>query len=637
MIGASIASAIASTVGRGAGMFQSYKTMEEGNLASINQGVQGRFLGEMLSGSLKSQLFMKNRRGIRGESIQEKMLGSGQWGGTEEANTKLWMQGVGGAAGIVQGAATLALTRGAGAGGAGGTMTTPGDIAGAGGHIAGGGLSILDAAMKGQKGYADAAEMATVMGGLDATIAANPYLSNASDLLQSEKHMRAAGGRVLESQHLGVRGVGAGYGYSFGESIQIAESMKRRAGMTDMFGSSTLTSRASLTPNEAHTAYEMRASGKLFGTPLGDMPLDAASAWLQDKSTDKFSRGRGRLQGAMQLAGAGMDMGVGQNALDSIFMATGGKAGGAEKTMQALERAVERGTERGFTSPRTQEELVAAMGQAAEGRILGGTEGLEFLAQTLGGHSSGDVTVSGASARRRVLGQMDGDYGNNSFFQGIAMAQAKNMLGGGNPAAAMAMGGASVTDLLVGSQQLSDFGIGRDTQKKAAMERMKVAFMARMSYDPEAAAAFKTAGGDLTKIDEKILRRTYGNKIGTNDEDAQAYADIVKGMGDGTLTDAKARRMKQHGDSAAMNSIRVEEMTKAQLVTAFDEALKLNFKDMTADKIAERIRSGAKDEEEGKNLALTSGRQYVVEVVREVAAPAPVGAGARGKPSKKPE
>lgn len=644
LIASAVGQGLANAVGRGASMFQSYKTMEEQNVAAQNQAVQGRFLHEMLAGRPISTFIMKNRQALHGKRIQDEMRAEGKWGGTGAANAELIAQGVGGGLQTLGGLATIALPGGAAARGAAGagsasrTVTTAGDVTGAASSLTGGPMSIYDAAKKSQTGYAETKDVLTSMQGLDALIASNPYASAAMDQLAAEAHMRASASRKLSGQHMGFRGLGAGYGYSFGESLAIGEGLQRSGGMTAMFGDRR-TVKASITPNQAHRAYEMVRTGEVPMSMMAQvMPaiagqgegvaLERVRSYLESQSKDRVVRtGRGRAESLMQMAGHGFDLGVSQNALDATWQSIGGKnAQNVERTMQAFERAVERGTQKGFTDPRTQEELVSAMGQAARGKRLEDTEGLELLAQVLsgGGSKNKPLTVAEAEGRRGAMDHVAGLFENNTFYQGVSIASAKQIMAGKgdtNLAHQMVLSSANPYELLTGSQRLSDANVSKQERWSQLNEQMGSVVRSRMAVDSDARKELDDVGGDLSKLSKKTLRSVFQLGMGVNDEQAEGFAEMFKSLGDGTLTEAKAKRLKQHGDAAAFGSIRMQELTADQLTKVFSDALEKHFKAVKPEDIERMIKDAKKDEDDGKNLDVKSGRMYIVRVLNAIDEP----------------
>lgn len=628
LIAGAVARAVGSAIGGIGQTIQSEKLLGLGNVAGINQAVQGRMLGRMMQGDVRDFYFMKQ--------LNSRL--TDDFSGTKAAAAGYLGDVVGGVGGFAAGVGTMMAGGGAGAAGKGaGIVRTAGDVAGAGSGAVSGLLGAHMAYEQLTSGGPEAAEARTMAQGVGLTEEANPVTNAAFDVLAQERGIRASSSRRLMGMHMAARGLGAGYGYDFGSAVGAAESLQRMTGMQGMFGSSSSRTTGG---NPAHqiTSAEALQFQKLMLDPnipqstKAMMAQGMAQAGTVSPTVTTTTHSRGLLESSFQLAGHGIDLGVGQQALASTFGALGGGKGAAENSMKAMERAVERGVAKGFTDPRTQEELIGTIGKAASGTILSGTQGLERVSAFLTAGGSGNMTVTQAQARAGVLQGLDNLGASNPFFQGVNVASSKRFLGAGaSPLALMGLSGASTTELLTGGQRFDDLGITQGQRMGAFKDRIGSVIGAYANLDPEVAQAVKAAGGDYSKIDKKLIRRVLREtKTFGTDQAASAAADMFSDLGSVTdLTGVKGSKLKQYTDGLAAASISMEERTKAELIgKEVAKAMGEMYKNIDPVKLVQQMRE---EEEKGKNYDFSSGRMLIVQVVRQLNQMPPQSANARGK------
>ncbi len=288
--------------------------------------------------------------------------------------------------------------------------------------------------------------------------------------------------------------------------------------------------------------------------------------------------------------------------------------------MKAFEVAIERGTQKGFSDPRSQEVLIRAMGEAARGSILSGTDGLQGVSAFLTGGAHGDVTTSQAEARSGVLKGLDHLSANNQFFSQVNVASAKGRLGASGSNMQLAgLAGASETELLAGGQQFDDLGIDKKTRMAAFKDRIHSKVAAFSNMDPELKKALEDANGDLSQVDSKLIRRTLRRtKTFGSDEAASAATEMFKSVDSlGDMTSAgSGKKLKQYTDGLAIMSISTEERTKAALIgkEVADAMMKI-YKEMDVEKM---VKKQAEDEKEGKNFDFRAGKMFVVEIIKSI-------------------
>jgi hypothetical protein len=617
LIASSIGRAVAGAVSGVGGFVQSGKLLQEQNAATVAQALPGRFLNRMLQGDVRDLYFMRHMRGVNGGTFGADF--GGAWEGTGAATLQLAGQALEGATQAGAGIATLG--RGGAGKGGGGIQRTAGDVAGAGSGIAGGILGTAGAIRNIFGGRPQAVEAATMGEGLDLAHAMNPLTTAAFDVLAAERGIRASSSRRLMGMHMGARGVGAGYGYDFGQSTGIAESLQRLGGMSGMFGTGgkrTLIGGAQIDANTAHRIYEQAARGELGMDAAMNLPQLREKLMEMSSPQYRTTGGtRGLLQASMQLAGHGIDMGVGQSALTGIFQASRGAGGTPESTMQALERAVERGTSKGFTDPRVKEEIIGAMGRAAAGAIISSTTGVERLGAFLTAGGSGDMSLAQTQGRVAALAGLDGLSSGNAFFQGVNIASAKGVLGpGASPLALMALGGATESQLLTGGRAFDVHGISesqRLEQLRASVGSKAQAYMNLLS--PEEQARYQSGGFSALGADStfKLLRsmKSFGN-----DQTAQGLAEIITGGDLGALGGTSGKRLKQFADGLAVASISMEEQTKARLMgEEMAKHVMQLFKQFTPGKMLEQIAEFQKQQDE---FDFSKGKVFAVKVLKEL-------------------
>lgn len=494
------AAGVGSTV---AGGIQSFKTAEIRNVAEAVQITQGRLQRQMMQGLSADMVFMGGKSGPGMRGSDGKTVAENvvdDYSGTKAGKVKAGFD--------LLGSALSGATQGAGKG-----------LKGA---AVGAGLGLVDGVTGtvvkgGSSGFALDA-LRTQMEGLDAQQASHPMLMAAIDRANGEKMMRAHGARQLMDQERAAQA----YGFTLGEGIGIAGGIQRQTGM-----------------GATHDAH-------------GNM-----------RSTAMFTEG-GLFQGVTGLMQRGIGEGAATGGVSGVYGALGGTTSGhAQATTRALEEAVARGTARGYADPRTSEVLVEAMGRASQGRVMEDASGMGTLVDFLTG-GKGEKSVADAQTRVDAVAAFNAQS-QNPFYQSMGLAQAKGILGPGAKAGAMqAAGGASLEDLMMGSQNLTDWGISASQRHQLAREKMVgviASSAAGMGLDParaindpvqrrmalrgtkpygtdKRAEEMSEMMGDFLKIDpqdaqgQKNFNKTYGGtgaKLVTMEE---TLADMVRALGD---------------------------------------------------------------------------------------------------------
>lgn len=595
-----IARAVGQGLANGASTFQNMKGQEL-NFASATQQLPSRLMHGMLSGDPRDMWYLQHGKTLGGKSFSSELMK--EYGGTTAANAGYLGSAISGVADSAIGIKSMI-------GGGRGSVTTMGDRVGFGSGVVSGGVQAIGAGVSAYHGGANVAETQKLMQGLDDERGANPLMEATFDNFQAEKHMRASASRKLMGQHQNARLSGAGYGYGFGESLAIAESLQSQAGMTGMWDSKELVRKGGMTQDSFKAGEVMWGGGG-----LGRKSLVIPTATY---SPDEYRTNTGLHTGTMQLAGAGIDRGVGGSSLSAMHMALGGTAKTPGMALEGIQNAVARGTTQGFTDPRAQQELVSAMGAAASGSRLSGTEGLQSVAQYMS-NGAEHITVAGAQARGQVMQSANTLYASNPFYQGIGVASARHQLGdGANPGAMLAMAGATTTDLVKGGQAFDDYGITKSQRLGSFRDRISGIVKGNASTDPEVMAALKNNGGDVSKLPLPMLRRVLQNTqaFGGSDEMANAAAHMfhdTSGIGD--LSKVSSNKLKSFGDAAAFASISAEERAKAVLVgEEVAKGLGKWFKDLTPEKLMEKM---VEQDRLEKQYDVKSGKEFLVKIIRE--------------------
>lgn len=362
-------------------------------------------------------------------------------------------------------------------------------------------------------GAAGLDEIHAIMGGLDAAQASSPNIMAAMEQIQAEKHMRANAARHLGNHELTAAGMGSDFGR--GEAMSIAMGMQRLTGL--------------------------------------DLGTDNGKALLGGT----FRMRRGGIEG-------------GEGALASITGAMG--EGSGAKAMNAIEEAVSRGATKGFTNHRVREELVSAMGSAAQKASLTDGEGLQRLMSILTGGASGPVSVREAQARRGALGDMDARM-QNPFFQEVGLANAKGIMGNGaSSAGIMTMGAATTSELAVGGDAFDRLGITSQQRREQILrnERANIA----------ATAPTMGFGTDIEGLlkDQAKLASMYYLTNGRDDKKAQAQAAMVADLAnmDSRATDKDLQDAFGRFGGTGAAAVSAESQMRATLDSLSAVIVKLN-------------------------------------------------------------
>lgn len=550
LLASAIGTSVAGVISRGANLIQDSKNMDIQMSGQAQQMVTGRFLNRALQGNMIDSFLLNNAPGKGGSGQTSGQMQESVAGGTKAS----WLsRGAGvignlfSAGGNIATATPQAQALASGGGGPGYTKTGRGAINGA--RDAAGNL--IDAARGGLEIYNGAPDLDALKSKtdyMDAIAANNPFAVAANDLLQQEKHMRASQSRHLMGQHGKSWGLGAGFGYGRSEAGGIAESLQRMGGMKGMW--------------DTYSTKNGPSAGEMMWKAMGGDPtmrpiMDEA---MNKPTSQRSVSGRGLFRSSMELAAAGHDMGTAQGALSSIFQSGGGRD--QEGSMRVLERAIARGTTAGFTDPRAQDELIGALGQATQGRILDGTSSLDRLANLMMG-GKGNGTVAEAGARNSAM-QGFNNLASNPYINGKQLAFAKTITD--SQIQAEYLGRATVQDLgmgVKGNKRMADVGVTDQMMKKTLQYTMYNMLSSVSGISPELQAALKAGG----PIDEKVLSSQGFGRMKEFDTDQKALAAARQYNATFSDLDAKSDRRKgglpNYTDAVA--PISAEEKTKQML------------------------------------------------------------------------
>lgn len=632
---------VSSAVQQIGGAIQQAKFTEMGNFAAMQQAGPGRFLQSMLRGDY-SDVYFSRRKDLEEKYMGRKALigeaagAVGEQAFTGLASAAMMGTGVGAAAKGAQVLGQQAMNRAATMQASGGIFSNAtGAVTGALSSFKWGGIETQELLARNQ--------------GLDIEKAADPLTMAMFDQLNAEKVMRAQAARRLAGQHMGARGTGAGYGYTFGESIGMAESLRDVAGMKAMMSVTTggVAGRRInlmegyqkiLASKDIPESTKMAAAGRmailgLQGGNLEDVTIGGRPGQRQ----------RGLLESTMQLASMGIKESSAIQGLTGIYEAFGG--GGAaksEKAMKVLEDAIRTGIGKGYEDPRTKDTLVSYIGEATSKVILGDKDrgGIVALSQFLGAGSTGQLSARQADARAQVMGGLGNLYSGNQFFTGAGIAVANQIMGPGASAADRQLLVKAMQDpnqLLTGGRGLDLIGLGGEQnlgKRTDILRRQANIVMAEHMRDQGSAVnqAWMAAGGDVTKflhgggaigglsrkdIVEKAMLTS--KTFGRTEELARASAEMFGGIDEVTGVAGKAK-IKKFGDAAAMAAISMEEQTKMKLMG--EEAGKQLAKEMrdfmkklTPEEMVKAIKEAG---EQKQKLDFESGKSFIVTIGNEI-------------------
>ncbi|CAB4126927.1 hypothetical protein UFOVP75_45 [uncultured Caudovirales phage] len=562
---------VGSLVGGIADTYQTAKTMEIGNLAAIQQATTGRWIGNHARGDISDEFMLARRRSISGELhetgfLRDMLDEGGAFRG--EGATKVGLGVEAGMSGLKGAGAFWDLIKSLSPNSG---MSTAQSIGGMSSGVEG----TLSPLTKWNLGKPQVMDAATAMEALDLTKQANPGTMFGLDLLRAEAPMQAAGARKLMGARnaYGARSAGTEFGYSGSEAIAIAEGLQERVGA--------------------------RSQG-------------------------------GLLRPSMEVARAGISMGAGQDALASIYSATG--QSGA-KAFEAVKNSIVMGMDRGFRDPRAQQEIVGAIADGARGAIMKDTSGLEAIASFMTGgvpmtkDASGkmvpaDMSVADIQARRGAMQGLNDLYQTNPFFQGVRIANANNVLGRNAPINQLiAASSATDTELIAGNSlkmRLND--ISPEKGRSIVSGDIAAAVVQASSMSPKLRAAIAKAGGighikDLN-IDDIEQGLSLTKQFGSSDQMIQASAQLFKSQD--FTSKAGKENLKKYKDGIAEGLIGEQELTKLNFAAKMQAE---NLGPIIAAAIKEIPTTVAKimeGEKMGQNLDLDKTKQYVVQIIREI-------------------
>jgi len=618
LMSGTIARAIGGVLQQAGGFAQSIKNMDVQSSATMQQMTTNRFLQGALSGDLSDMYILNRKKSMLGKGTVGQRLEDHAGGklapGAELAGQAL--SGLGGAAASVGGMLIPGGMAARGALGAtSGAVRTARGMSQSAGDLSSSLLQTANAGAKFAYGGLDIAEMQNEMGNLDAYRASNPFLMAAQQMINEEKHMRASQSRRLMGRELSAYGLGGGYGYSRGEAGGVAEGLQALGGMSGMFGTSRMVAANTGLKNlgvmdmgSIPTIGGFGKSAMQGSNSYGDTPVGLTAK--AGPAMRRITTSRGLLESSMQLAGHGIDMGVGQGALSGIFQAGGGKS--AEGSMQVLERAIARGTTAGFTDPRAQQELVGALGQASQGRILEGTDALDRLANFLMGGNRGNGTVAEAQARNSAL-QGFNNLANNQYVNGKQLAFANTITD--SQVQAEYLGRATIEQLAMGTKgnkRMADMGITDAQMSQTLRYTMQNLLSSVAGGSPELQAALRRGG----KIDENLLSSQGFGRMKEFDTDQKALA--AARMYNGTFDDLDAKsqggRLKQFTSGAAIAAISTEERTKQLLEKFVGELTKYMA---NQDNLMTTLTDARTVEEQNKNYDVKAGKVFLVNILKD--------------------
>ena len=474
------------------------------------------------------------------------------------------------------------------------------------------------------------------------------------DVLSQEKHQRAAGARQFQGKDQSLRGLGAGFGRSYGESQAFFGAMQRSAGMTGMLdigggGGSAWKNKKALGVQDEDAVTVIRGPGgrpatladRVLGTYESmSIGVNASKAALRgmdmpdgdlDIKRRSTARTMGRGRAAMELARRGIGDAAAMSSVDSAFSAFGGQAADGQKAFVALEHAMARGIQGGFKDPRTREELVDAIGQGASTIIAaGGTKTFDSLAQVLagGGTMGKEGSVREIQSRRQALDINANLSRDNRFFIQQNVANANEILGFGQGSSLQRqyMANASNTDLLSDTSTAKELGISNTDRMRMVQSRLKTQIANAVRQDPGMLAQL-TSGQD--PID--VILRNKGKaaaalvagdaSIGGNEATAQglvaALASVTKALqGNKEVSDRDMAEARSAAGSIANTAISIEEQAKMKIwASATKEMMNDFIKKFDPNTIIETIKEQQKKME---NVKINTDDILMVKVMSKM-------------------
>lgn len=384
-----MAGAIGNAVGRSmaqlAGLAQSYKTMEGGNVARAMQASTGSFFRDAMTGVSSDTYFMRQMKGVGGATVANNV--------TDTASGRTAI-GVGWA-----GQALAALSGAVGAGGAGSKVGGAGGVKG--GGLAGAALALpgligaganIAASATSQEARADEAE--TMRRALENAKAASPMTMAVIDQLRGEKFMRARAERTMGFDPYGA------YGYGRGEVAGIGEGISRQVGRGGLLSDHLLNNTLKMGFGGISESAASGGLGGVYSALGGAGHGSEAMRALEEAVARGTSRGFAdprtseELVSAMGQASRGrvLDNADGLQALMGFL--TGGTGG---RNMSVAETEARRGAFQGFENLEKNPFYQGVYAAQAKGLLGSGGTGAQLMG--LSGASMTDLFTGGQWAK----------------------------------------------------------------------------------------------------------------------------------------------------------------------------------------------------------------------------------------------
>lgn len=613
---AAMAAAIGSTLSAALGAAQQLKTGKEQTFAGTMQSGLGSMVSDLVRGGYSA------RMGFLAEHSAQKYAGKGALVGKELLNA------AGNVGQVIGGTVAVAGSPFTG-------PATPATAALGAGVAANGARGLVSQGVRVFTGGISAEEQATVMRGIESRLASDPIHQMAGQLLVEEADTYASGNRALMGKAGMARGIGTGFGRRFGDSVAIAHGLQRLTGMSGMEDGRALVRAGRKADPAMHqkmiqegaaalTQYSL-ATGNWNTSDQMAAITKNAEEHLQDRKAVYRSTGRGTLRGVMQLAGHGIDLGVATQSVGNIFQGLGGqgrnKMAAGETIMQAFERAVARGTSQGITDPRTREELVSYMGQAAQGRVLSDTSGIERMASLLGlgGEKGKEKTKADIEGTKAAFNALNAAV-ENPMLQGLYIKQAAEAMGANAPIHALKTAGAATwQELMQGSQALSDSaairGLSKEQEERERFSLARQRVIADVKLGARAAGLSENI--DQLMQDPKQLRTALSNlKRYHGDEHAvkraaEVFPELIRSQSFADMTTGARETLKQYGGSA---TISMEEAAKQQIRAMVDLKKELENQRAAWKEIFEKTGKLGEEARVNENFDINKGTQILVTV-----------------------
>jgi hypothetical protein len=577
--------AIVGAIGNAAGLYQSGKTLESGNIANI-RNFERNLLGRMAGGDF-SDLYFANRKMQSGKTAGQ--FAHDEFGGTGAGS----VQGAANTVDALLGTLGQVLSLGKNGGGAGGglgqgagAVMTVGDKLQAGGGIANGLGNGWSSARNNFVGGPQAQEVATMQQGTEFQKLQDPMSQAAIQFTQNTAGMRVGASKALQGRHMGAWGIGMGQGLDMGESMAMAMGLSRQFGVNATMGTGATSSverQRFAMPHSSAEAAKIRdqitaAEGKGMSYRPGDGSVNEI---IYGKNVRKAGQGS-LMSSVLGLERMGMDRAVSGSALGTMQQA----AGGIASANRQLEDVMTKAFRRGVTDARLGEEIVKATGEAAFG-FGGAAKDMGSFGMMLSGGLDSNSTLRDVQANVGGFGAVSNLFQNNDYFKAIKAESAHNILGaGGTGTQMMASSKASLGELIRGSDMLDAAGI-TDEQRKQMFNQSANSLMGSFltnGNDPQTAglrSALGSNGGDIVgALQGKGNKRIKGKNFGELDqqfalagasssnisfEEWIGFARDMQGFGSKAETGKGRQNYGPHGDSSAESTVRAQQQVLNEL------------------------------------------------------------------------